>query len=62
MDGNYYTDGRRLYEVAARRAVQNYGCRRGVIHYTILRDCVTEVVAHVDELYLIALEPVGVRP
>ena len=51
----YFTDGVHLYEVAAQRVVQNYGRTRGVMRYTILRDCATEAEAKVDELYLAAL-------
>jgi hypothetical protein len=55
---DYLTDGVRLYEVATRRTVQNYGRAGGVIRYMILRDCVTEDLASVDELQLLALQPV----
>lgn len=58
---DYLTDGVRLYEVATRRTVQNYGLTRGVIRYTILRDCTTEEMASVDDLQLLALEPVRAR-
>jgi hypothetical protein len=51
----YLTDGTNLYEVAAQRTVQNYGLRRGVIHYTIIRDVVSEATASIDELQLAAL-------
>jgi hypothetical protein len=54
----YFTDGIHLYEVIARRTVQNYGLRRGTISYTILRDCVTEATATFDELNLAALSEV----
>ena len=54
----YLTDGVHLYEVAAQRTVQNFGLSRGVIRYTILRDCVTEATAAVDELQLAALSEV----
>lgn len=54
----YLTDGRRLYEVAAQRTVQNYGLKRGVIRYTILRDVVSEECATVDELQMLALTEV----
>lgn len=54
----YLTDGVRLYEVAAERTVQNFGLRRGTISYTIIRDCVSEAVAIVDELHLAALSEV----
>jgi len=53
----YLTDGTHLYEVAAQRTVQNYGLRRGVIRYTIIRDVVSEATATVDELQLAALDP-----
>jgi hypothetical protein len=56
----YLTDGIHLYEVAAQRTVQNYGLRRGTISYTIIRDCVSEAVAAVDELHLAALSEVRV--
>jgi hypothetical protein len=54
----YLTDGVHLYEIAAQRTVQNYGLRRGTISYTILRDCVSEAVATVDDLHLAALSEV----
>jgi hypothetical protein len=54
----YLTDGINLYEVAAQRTVQNYGLRRGVISYTIIRDCVSEATATIDELHLAALSEV----
>jgi hypothetical protein len=54
----YLTDGRHLYELAAQRTVQNFGLQRGVIRYTIIRDCVTEATATVDELQLAALSEV----
>jgi hypothetical protein len=54
----YLTDGTHLYEVADRRAVRNYGLARGTIRYVILRDCVSEAVAKVDELHLAALSEV----
>ena len=56
----YFTDGIRLYEIAARRSVENYGLLRGMIHYIILRDCVSEATATVDELQLAALSEVAV--
>lgn len=52
---NYLTDGTNLYEIAAQRAVQNFGRTRGVIRDVIIRDCVTEMMATVDELNLAAL-------
>lgn len=54
----YLTDGIHLYEVVARRTVQNYGLTRGVIRYTVLRNCVTEDTATLDELNLAALSTV----
>ena len=54
----YLTDGIHLYEIAAQRTVQNFGLRRGVIRYTILRDCVSEVTATIDDLQLAALSEV----
>lgn len=51
----YLTDGRHLYEIAARRTVQNYGLARGTISYVVIRDCVTELTATIDELQLAAL-------
>jgi len=54
----YLTDGIHLYEIAAQRTVQNYGLRRGTISYTIIRDCVSEAVATVDDLHLAALSEV----
>jgi hypothetical protein len=54
----YLTDGVHLYEVAAQRTVQNYGLRRGVISYTIIRDCVSGATATIDELHLAALSEV----
>jgi len=56
----YLTDGIHLYEIAAQRTVQNYGLRRGTISYTIIRDCVSEAVATVDDLHLAALSEVPV--
>jgi len=57
----YLTDGRNLYEIAAQRTVQNYGLKRGTISYIILRDCVSEATAPVDELTLAALSEVELR-
>ncbi len=54
----YLTDGIHLYEIAAQRTVQNYGLRRGTISYTIIRECVSEAVASVDDLHLAALTEV----
>ncbi|HUA49942.1 MAG TPA: hypothetical protein VMA77_32215 [Solirubrobacteraceae bacterium] len=54
----YLTDGTNLYEVAAQRTVQNFGMRRGVIRYVIIRDCVTEATATIDDLQLAALSEV----
>jgi len=55
----YLTDGTHLYEIAAQRTVQNYGLRRGVIRYTIIRECVSEETATIDELQLAALSEVS---
>jgi hypothetical protein len=38
--------------------VQNFGLRRGVIRYVIIRDCVTEATATIDDLQLAALSEV----
>ncbi len=54
----YLTDGIHLYEVVARRTVQNFGLTRGVIRYTVLRDCVSEATATLDELTMAALSVV----
>jgi len=54
----YFTDGRHLYEVVSRRTVQNFGRQRGLIRYTIIRDCVSEATATIDELQLAALSEV----
>ena len=54
----YFTDGTNLYEMVARRTVQNFGRTRGVIRYVIIRDCVTEATATLDELQLAALSEV----
>jgi hypothetical protein len=54
----YFTDGVHLYEVAAQRTVQNFGLRRGVIRYTVLRDCISELTATMDDLQLAALSEV----
>lgn len=56
----YLTDGVHLYEIADQRTVENYGLRRGTISYTIIRDCVSEAVAAVDDLQLAALSEVRV--
>ena len=58
MAMKYFTDGIHLYEIAAQRTVQNYGLRRGTISYTIIRVCVSEAVASVDDLHLAALSEV----
>ena len=55
---SYLTDGVHLYEIVDRRTVQNYGLRRGTISYVIIRDCVSEAVAKVDDLHLAALTEV----
>jgi hypothetical protein len=54
----YLTDGTHLYEIAAQRTVENYGLRRGTIRYVIIRDCVSEATATIDELQLAALSEV----
>ena len=54
----YLTDGIHLYEIAAERTVQNYGLARGTIKYVIIRDCVSEATATVDDLNLAALTEV----
>jgi hypothetical protein len=54
----YLTDGIHLYEIAAQRAVQNYGLARSTISYVIIRDCVSEATAAVDDLHLAALSEV----
>ncbi len=56
---DYYTDGMRLYEVAARRTVQNYGLTRGAMRYVVLRDCISETTATLDDSDLLALTPVA---
>jgi hypothetical protein len=61
MAMKYFTDGIHLYEIAAQRTVQNFGLRRGTISYTIIRDCVSEAVASVDDLHLAALSEVPVN-
>ena len=55
---SYLTDGVHLYEIVDRRTVQNYGLRRGTIGYVIIRDCVSEAVAKIDDLHLAALTEV----
>jgi hypothetical protein len=54
----YLTDGIHLYEVAAQRVVENYGLLTGKIRYVILRDCVSEAVATMNELDVAALSEV----
>jgi hypothetical protein len=54
----YLTDGTNLYEIVSRRTVQNYGRLRGSIRYVIIRDCVTEATATLDDLHLAALSEV----
>lgn len=54
----YLTDGTHLYEIADQRTVQNFGLTRGVIRYLIIRDCVSEATATIDELQLTALSEV----
>ncbi len=56
----YLTDGTHLYEIADQRTVQNFGLRRGTIVYTIIRDCVSEAVARIDDLHLAALSEVAI--
>jgi len=62
MTMKYLTDGIRLYEIAAQRTVQNFGLRRGTISYTIIRDCVSEAIATIDDLHLAALSEVSLNP
>ena len=52
---NYLTDGTHLYEIVARRTIQNFGRTRGLLRYIIIRDCVTESITTVDEVNLAAL-------
>jgi hypothetical protein len=47
-----------LYEVVSRRTVENYGLRRGVIRYVVVRDVVTEQARRVGPLELALLDPV----
>ncbi|MBV9940924.1 MAG: hypothetical protein JO262_02250 [Solirubrobacterales bacterium] len=54
----YLTDGTHLYEIAAQRTVQNFGLLRGMIRYVIIRDCVSEATATIDELQLAALSEI----
>ena len=54
----YLTDGTVQYEIAAQRTVQNFGLRRDVIRYVIMRDCITEATSTIDELQLAALSEV----
>jgi hypothetical protein len=56
MELRYLTDGAHLCEIVARRTVQNYGRRRGTLGYVILRDCVSEATAKMDDLQLAALD------
>jgi hypothetical protein len=55
----YLTDGTHLYEIVSRRIVENYGLLRGTIGYTIIRDCVSEDTAALDDLTLTALSEVA---
>jgi hypothetical protein len=55
----YFTDGVHLYEIAARRTVQNFGLLRGTIRYVVIRDCVSEAVATMNELDLARLSKVS---
>ncbi len=61
MGTSYLTDGTHLYEIVDQRTVQNYGLRRGTISYTIIRDVVSEAVARVDDLHLMALSEVSIN-
>jgi hypothetical protein len=54
----YLTDGTHLYEIVSRRTVQNYGRLQGTIGYAIVRDCVSEATATLDDLNLAALSEV----
>jgi hypothetical protein len=54
----YLTDGTRLYEIADMRPVQNYGLAQGIFMYIMLRDCVSETIAKVNELQLAKLSTV----
>jgi hypothetical protein len=54
----YLTDGTHLYEVVSRRTVQNFGLLRGTIRYVVIRDCVSEATATIDDLHLAALAEV----
>jgi hypothetical protein len=54
----YLTDGTNLYEIVTRRTVQNYGRLRGSLSYVIIRDCITEATATIDDLHLAALSEV----
>ena len=56
----YLTDGVHLYEIADQRTVQNFGLLRGSISYTLIRDVVSEAVAKVCDLDLLALSEVRV--
>jgi hypothetical protein len=38
--------------------VQNFGLKRGSIRYLIIRDCVSEATATIDDLQLAALSEV----
>jgi hypothetical protein len=58
-DMKYLTDGIRLYEIAAQRTVENYGLMKGKIRYVVLRDCVSEAVATMNELDVAALSAVA---
>lgn len=51
-------EGGRLYEIVDRRTVENYGLRRGVIRYAIVRDVVTEDARRVGPVELALLDPV----
>ena len=55
----YLTDGIHLYEIAAQRTVENFGLMRGTIRYVVIRDCVSEAVATMNELDLATLSEVS---
>jgi hypothetical protein len=55
---NYLTDGRHLYEIAAQRTIQNFGLKQGVIRRVVIRECITEATATIDELQLATLSEV----
>ena len=55
---HYLTDGTHLYEITDMRTVQNYGLARGIFCYVMLRDCLSETTATVNERQLAALSRV----